>query len=157
MIATRRGILAGLLVAACIFPGATRAQRVTNGLQVFYDFDSSSGNVVRDRSAAGQPIDLHITDPGSVRRSKGALEIRGKTLVRTRKPATRLAESIRRSGAITVEAWIKPANASQNGPARIISLSRNSSNRNVTLGQDGDKFDVRFRSTRTSTISSHSV
>ena len=127
------------------------AQRVTNGLVVLYDFDSSSGNIVRDRSGAGQPIDLQITEPKGVLRSKGALELRGKTSVSSKKPAKRLTEAIKRSGEITLEAWIKPAHPEQAGPARLVTLSRNSGHRNVTLGQDGDHYDVRFRSTKTST------
>ncbi|MDE0596342.1 MAG: DUF1592 domain-containing protein [Roseibacillus sp.] len=127
------------------------AQRVTNGLVVLYDFDSSSGNIVRDRSGAGQPIDLQITEPKGVLRSKGALELRGKTSVSSKKPAKRLTEAIKRSGEITLEAWIKPAHTEQAGPARLVTLSRNSGHRNVTLGQDGDHYDVRFRSTKTST------
>jgi hypothetical protein len=127
------------------------AQRVTNGLVVLYDFDSSSGNIVRDRSGAGQPIDLQITEPKDVLRSKGALELRGKTSVSSKKPANRLTEAIKRSGEITLEAWIKPAHPEQTGPARLVTLSQNSSHRNVTLGQDSDKYDVRFRSTKTST------
>lgn len=143
-------LLVGLLVGLAL-GSPLRAERATSGLQVLYDFDSASGNLVKDRSGQGQPLDLHITEPGAVRRSKGALEIRGKTLVRSAKPAQRLVEAIKRSGEITIEAWIKPANTQQAGPARIVTLSRNSGSRNVTLGQEGDLFDVRFRSTKTST------
>jgi hypothetical protein len=38
----------------------------------------------------------------------------------------------------------------QTGPARIVTLSRNPSERNFTLGQDGDKVEVRLRTTETS-------
>jgi len=145
-----RSMVLGSLLG-CIQLSPLAAQRTSGGLQVLYDFDASSGEIVKDRSGATPPMDLRISDPKAVRRSKGALEIRGKTLVRSEKPARRLAEAIKRSGEITVEAWIKPGDTRQSGPARIVSLSRDSSNRNVTLGQDGDKFDVRFRSTRTST------
>jgi hypothetical protein len=44
---------------------------------------------------------------------------------------------------------VTPADGSQTGPARIVTISSGSSQRNVTLGQDGDKFDVRLRSSRT--------
>jgi len=126
-------------------------QRATLGLQVLYDFDSASGALVKDRSGSGQPLDLRISDPGHTRRNKGSLEIRGPAWMRSTKPARSLVEAVKRSGEITVEAWIRPADARQDGPARIVSLSRNSTNRNVTLGQDGDKFDARLRTTRTNT------
>lgn len=146
-----RSASATLVLAAVLAGPPLAAQRVSEGLQALYTFDDSSGEVIKDRSGAAPPIDLRISDPESVRRSKGTLEIRDKTLVRSEEPARRLAEAVKRSGAITIEAWIKPANTSQGGPARIVSLSRDSQNRNFTLGQEGDKFDLRFRSTGTST------
>jgi hypothetical protein len=125
--------------------------RVRNGLQVLYDFASPSGPLVQDRSGVGQPINLRISDPNSVRRSEGALEVRGKTMIRSDKPAKKLIDAVRRSGSISIEAWIRPANTSQDGPARIVTLSKDSNERNFTLGQDKDKFEVRLRTTRTST------
>ncbi len=126
------------------------AQRATRDLQALYDFSSASGPVIKDRSGTGQPIDLRLGNAKGVDRSKGTLKIRRGTLVQSQKPARRLVGAVKRSGEITVEAWIKPADTRQSGPARIVSLSHNSTNRNITLGQDGDTFDVRFRSTRTS-------
>ncbi|MCZ6795208.1 MAG: DUF1592 domain-containing protein [Planctomycetota bacterium] len=128
-------------------PGVTRTR---SGLQVLYDFSSPSGPIVKDRSGVGTPVDLRITKAGAVSRSRGALEVRGETLIRSTEPASRIIESVRRSGEITIEAWIRPARNNQSGPARIVTLSRNSSERNFTLGQDGDQYDVRFRTTRTS-------
>lgn len=126
------------------------AQRATRGLQVLYDFSSASGPLIQDRSGTGLPINLRIAEDAAVERSQGTLRIRRGARVQSHKPARQLVEAVKRSGEITIEAWIKPADTRQSGPARIISLSRNSTNRNFTLGQDGDRFDLRFRSTRTS-------
>lgn len=82
---------------------------------------------------------------------QGSMEVRDDTQIRCEQTPNRLIASIRRSGEITIEAWIHPANTRQKGPARIVSLSQNGSNRNFTLGQDGDKFDVRLRTTSTTT------
>ena len=38
------------------------------------------------------------------------------------------------SGEYSIEAWVVPANVTQEGPARIISYSAGDSNRNFTLG-----------------------
>ena len=130
--------------------GAWAAERSAEDLVVLYDFRLAKGSIVRDRSGAGQPLDLKIENPKNVRRSEGALEVRGKTLIHSDKPATKITEAVRRTGEITVEAWVRPANTKQSGPARIISLSGNSSQRNVTLGQEGNQFDARFRTTDTS-------
>jgi hypothetical protein len=124
--------------------------RTRSGLLALYEFSSSSGFIVKDRSSVGRPIDLQITNPGSVRRSKGSLEVHGKTLIQSDKPASRVTEAIRRSGEITIEAWIRPAKTNLTGPARIVTLSKNAGERSFTLGQDGDRFEVRFRTTKTS-------
>jgi hypothetical protein len=126
------------------------AVRTRSGLQVLYDFGSTEGPIVKDQAGVGAPIHLRIENPKSVRRSKGSLEIRGQTLIRAERSSARIIESIRRSGEITIEAWIRPAKTNQSGPARIVTLSKNGSSRNFTLGQDGAKFDVRFRTTKTS-------
>ena len=52
---------------------------------------------------------------------------------------------------ITVEAWIQPADTTQAGPARIISLSTDINYRDFTLGQEGGSYDLRLRTTGTST------
>ncbi len=124
--------------------------RTRSGLRVLYDFSSSSGAVIKDRSGVGKPINLRIDDTKAVRRSAGSLEVRGKTLIRSEKSASKITESVRRSGKITIEAWIKSAKTNQSGPARIVTLSKSSNQRNFTLGQDGDRFDVRLRTTETS-------
>ena len=123
--------------------------RVQQGLVVLYDFAETDGNTVYDRAGTRSPIHLKIEDTQQVRRRTGSLEIRGSTFIQSASPARKLTAAIRKSRSVTVEAWIQPANTNQSGPARIVTLSKDSSNRNFTLGQDGDQFDVRFRSKRT--------
>jgi hypothetical protein len=125
--------------------------RVTSGLVVLYDFASPSGDVVKDRSRAGGPIDLRIADLKAVRRTAGAIEVRGKTIIRSDKPASRLIDAVRRSGEITIEAWVRPANTKQDGPTRMVTLSKSTNERNFTLGQDADHLEVRLRTTKTTT------
>ena len=45
---------------------------------------------------------------------------------------------------------MRPGNKKQEGPARIVTISGNSTNRNITLGQEEDRYDARFRTTETS-------
>ena len=137
--------------AYAVDPAAVSASevRVTEGLQVLYDFRASRGPLVKDYSGKGKPIDLRIGNLQGVRRSPGGLEVRGPAAIQSAQPAGSLATIFRRSGAITVEAWVRPANTKQEGPARILTFSSNSSNRNLTLGQEGNRFDVRLRTTRT--------
>eukprot|EP00913_Durusdinium_trenchii_P010859 g10188.t1 len=128
----------------------TNAERAGRGLVAFYDFQNATGGVVKDRSGNNPPLDLRIAESKSVRRVAGALELRGKTTVRSDKPATRLVSAIRKSGEITIEAWVRPAKLDQTGPARMVTISKNANERNVTLGQDRNRFETRLRTTKTS-------
>ena len=152
---TRVGIFLfiGLLAPAMAFAEEPNrdSSRVRSDLVVFYDFQSDSGDWVRDRSGVGRPIDLKIDNSLAVHRSVGKLLVRGNVLIRSADSPKRLTTAIRRSRELTLEAWIQPASVEQSGPARIVTLSRNGSHRNFTLGQDGNQFDVRLRTTATST------
>jgi len=122
--------------------------RVTKGLIALYDFAGQSTTRIRDRSAAGYPIDLVVEDPACVQQVAGGLKILEPTVIRSIRTPRRLAESVRRSDALTIEAWIQPAHFDQSGPARIVSLSAGPSVRNFTLGQQHDAIDVRLRTTK---------
>ncbi len=125
--------------------------RVGAGLLALYDFRESGGNLVKDRSGTGDPIDLRIENPQRVRWDSGVLTITGDTVIRSRSPAKRLSETIKRTGAVSIEAWIRPANLNQKGPARIVTMSKDPNERNFTLGQEGDRLEVRLRTSDTST------
>jgi hypothetical protein len=141
-----------------VAPGsATPPARIEAGLQALYDFGSADGDVVKDRSGMGRAVDLRVENLDAVRRTSGALEIRAETKIRSIKAPVKIIESVRRSGEITIEAWVQPSNITQSGPARIVTLSQNSSNRNFTLGQDGSQYDVRFRTTTTNSNGSPSL
>lgn len=129
---------------------SSAASRVRAGLQAFYDFQNADGQMVKDRSGFGEPLDLRIADAKAVRRKKGSLTIFGDTVIHSDRSAKKISKAVKQSGAITIEAWITPANRSQDGPARMVTLSRNSNERNFTLGQDGSRYQVRFRTRQTS-------
>ena len=116
-----------------------------------YKFDSGKGNTIKDRSAISPPLDLTIENPSAVTWNRGGLVVRSATKISSTKPARKITDAVKRSGGLTIEAWIKPANDRQNGPARIVSISADSGQRNLTLGQDGKRYDVRLRTTTTST------
>ena len=79
------------------------------------------------------------------------LSLDSAALIASDEAATKISEAVVASGEISVEAWIAPDNLTQRGPARIVTLSSDSLNRNVTLGQDRDEFQVRLRTTTTGT------
>ncbi|MCA9003285.1 MAG: LamG domain-containing protein, partial [Planctomycetes bacterium] len=134
---------------------AGRTDRVREGLLVEYRFDSGEGDIVRDRSGLKPALDLAIEAAGAVRWVGGGLAIEAPTLLTTKVPALRVTERIRQTGAFSVEAWIRPANLTQQGPARLIGISNGSDLRNFTLGQGlwggqpSDTFNMRARTTET--------
>ena len=126
------------------------AVRVTSGLVAIYDFAGDQGRSVKDRSGVEPLINLRIKDTKSTRRRKGSLEVIGETGLQSEQTAGKLYSAIQKTDAITIEAWVKPANTTQEGPARMVTLSRNMSLRNFTMGQEKNQFVVRFRTTKTS-------
>ncbi len=150
----RLGISTSALTLALIFGFCVEAAdrtRVGSGLQVLYTFEEGQGAVIRDRAETGQPLDLKLEQPAAVKwLDGGGLSIRTSTTIKSFRSAKKLVQAIQQSGSLTLEAWVKPASTKQSGPARIVTLSGNSTNRNVTLGQNGSRFDVRLRTTSTS-------
>jgi len=133
--------------AAPLTSGAARS--ASSGLVAFYSFDEGNGVTVRDTSGAGESLGLKIENPAAVVWAEDGLRVRAPTVIGAAKPPTRLIAAVKRSNAITLEAWITPADTAQSGPARIVTLSSGTGVRNLTLGQDGDTFDIRLRTTRT--------
>lgn len=129
---------------------AKEAGRNSDGLLALYDFRLATGNIIKDQSGTGEALDLKIENPNNVRRTEEGLEVYGQTLIRSIKPASKISNAVRRFGEIALEAWVSPGNEEQDGPARIVTISSNSTNRNLTLGQEGDHYDVRFRTSETS-------
>jgi hypothetical protein len=85
-----------------------------------------------------------------IRRRAGSLEINQPTLIRGSGPAKKIIDAVKRSGAITIESWMRPKSLDQKGPARIVTLSKSPNERNFTLGQEGDRIESRFRTVKTS-------
>lgn len=132
-----------------------RPPRISAGLQVLYRFDAGAGAVVRDVSGAGVALDLAIADERKVRWSSGpdgpALIVSGATVIKSGAPATKFIAAVKASNALTMEAWVTadPKNPVEGTPARIVTLSRDHHTRNLTLGEEGERFVVRLRTSTT--------
>ncbi len=128
--------------------------RVEEGILVLYDFEDP-GTVVRDRSGVEPKHDLLIEDPENVQWQPGVLRVNKATRLMTGGPATKIIDACKASREITLEAWITPQNTTQDGPARIATVSDGAYSRNATLGQGlwggqpSDTYNVRLRSTTT--------
>ncbi|MFO0817196.1 MAG: DUF1553 domain-containing protein [Pirellulales bacterium] len=113
-------------------------------------FDSAADGIVRDRSNFGEPLDLRIETPSSVAWTDAGLRVDASARIVSVGPARKVNAAIQRTGSLTIEAWVASRDNRQTGPARIVSLSADTGRRNLTLGQDGAKYDVRLRTSSTS-------
>ncbi|MFQ5631036.1 MAG: LamG-like jellyroll fold domain-containing protein, partial [bacterium] len=136
--------------------------RVMNGQIALYTFEEAGGNKIKDVSGVGAPLDLIISNEAATKWITGGLAINASTIVATANAATKIIDACKNSREITLEAWIKPATTSQWGPARIVSLSRNIWNTNVTIGQGISQnqsalYDVRLRTSSTNNVGTPSL
>src|SRR5690606_29468618 len=110
-------------------------------------FDAlNEGAIIEDESGISPALDLKAGD-GLIMQEVGHLDIIEGTLLATEGSAEKVTSSCVESDELTLEAWVKPANQSQGGPARVVTLSVDSQNRNFTLGQEEDMWIARVRST----------
>ena len=99
-----------------------------------YTFDEGAGATIGD-SGSGPGYDLTIQAPSAVTWLASGLRVDAPTRASTNGGAAALVNACKASNEFTVEAWVQPATIDQTGPARIVSLSSRSQNRNFTLGQ----------------------
>jgi Flp pilus assembly pilin Flp len=120
-------------------------QRVTSGLLVLYEFDDISGGIVRDTSGTS-PLDLTIADPSKVTQLTGGISVNG-AYIASSGAALKIIDPIISSREFTVEMWVKPANTTQSGPARMFTISSGTERykRNVMLGQETTSYMTRVR------------
>ena len=82
------------------------------------------------------------TSKGNVKNGKFISKI---SWLETEYPATKMIHKIKRKSQFTLAATVATADTSQSGPARIITISKDPYNRNLTLGQEGSDLIFRLR------------
>jgi len=99
-----------------------------------YRFDDGAGGAVAN-SGTLDDYDLTIDNLSAVTWQGSSLRLHAPTKLSGPAPAVAFVQGVRSSDAFTVEAWVETASLDQDGPARIVTLSNRSQNRNFTLGQ----------------------
>lgn len=124
--------------------------RVSNGLVALYEINEGSGDTINDSSGLNHDaLHLSIADPNSIEWVAGGISIIQPTLFQSKGNVDNANQAIKHSNEFTIEAWVRPANTLQVGPARIVSISENKDSRNATLGQAGTRYDQRVRTNST--------
>jgi hypothetical protein len=132
-------------------PIATRNQL---GAVAIFDFEEPGARVL-DKASAQPPLDLDIENPNSVTWMSGHLRLGQPSRLFTQGPASKIRQACQASNELTIEAWITPANTTQDGPARIVSISAGANHRSATLGQGmwsgqpATVYNTRLRTTAT--------
>ena len=125
--------------------------RVRDGLVALYGFGSLKGELVPDRSGFLEVADTKLDDPDAVTLAGGSLMIDRPTRLRSLERVAKIADLVRVSGELTVEAWIEPVAQDEATSAGIVMMSNGTSQHNFALVQAGDRFEARFRTSRTGT------
>jgi len=115
----------------------TGTPAAVEGLQLLLREGSQPGALEPLPAGTGGILRLRALKPGSLHRQSEQAPRQTWQLVRD-------------SGQFTLEVWFTSDKVPQSGPARIVTSSKDTGQRNFTLGQDGDRIEVRFRTTKTS-------
>lgn len=152
VVETQKLNLAGTSLSAEIGGSMSLA---SSSLVARYIFNEGTGNEVLDQSGFGTPLNLEFGAGVDWLPGRNGVEITSSSAaIRSNAAATKIFDELTGSGEFTIEVWGQPANLTQTGPARIVSISDGSANRNVTLGQGpfgGSGTDMEFRLRTTTT------
>ncbi len=130
-------------------PPSSCGNRITTDLIALYDFDEGSGNTVYDVSGVGVPVNLTIDNNSNINWTSEGLDIQSATIINSGTAASKISNEIMSTDALTLEVWVDPANTTQTGPSRIMTLSNDTGNRNFTLGQSATDYSYRLRTSTT--------
>ncbi|UBF24983.1 hypothetical protein K9N68_25580 [Kovacikia minuta CCNUW1] len=98
----------------------------------FYTFKEKVGTTVTDLA---EPR-LNLTFTSGARLTGNALIVESSTIIQSAGAATKIINKVKEKNELTIEAWVKPTRANQgNTPGRIVTLSPDINNRNVSLQQ----------------------
>ncbi len=107
--------------------------RVSDGLLALYSFEDSSDDV------SGVAPALNLVLEGGAALRNGELRITGVDgVARSARAATKVDDAVKVTDSFTVEAWVRPRDLLQRGPARIVTASGSTSLSDVNfhLGQE---------------------
>jgi hypothetical protein len=113
-----------------------------------WEFKTGQGTTAFDTSGVNPAIDLTLS--GDVTWVGGwGIQIKDGRAQGTTAASKKLYDLITATGEYSIEAWVAPANVTQEGPARIVSYSGSTTARNFTLGQTLYNYDFLNRSSNT--------
>lgn len=136
--------------ALTIFDGtlATGGGRFETDVIAKWEFKTGSGTTAFDTSGVEPAINLSLNGEVSWIGGWGIQLLNGKAQGSTTS-SKKLHNLITATGEFALEAWVVPANVTQEGPARIISYSGGADTRNFALGQTLYNYNYLLRTDKT--------
>ena len=136
--------------ALTLFDGtlASGGGRFESNVIAKWEFKTGNGTTAFDTSGVEPAIDLTLN--GSVNWIGGwGIQLLNAKAQGSTASSKKLHDLITATGEFSIEAWVVPANVSQEGPARIVSYSGGAIARNFTLGQTLYNYDFMLRTSAT--------
>lgn len=123
-----------------------RTSQSNENLIALYEFREGRGPLVFDRSNSVSDLNLGIQDLEKVKwlQPEGLFLDQG-AFLQSLESAEMLNRRLRKTHELSIELRFKPANLTQTGPARIITMSQNVDERNFMVGQAKDRLNFRVR------------
>jgi len=113
-----------------------------------WNFKTGTGTTAFDTSGVEPAINLTLSGSFNWVGGWGIQLVDGKAQGST-SSSKKLTDLITATGEYSIEAWVVPANVTQEGPANIVSYSASTTTRNFTLGQTLYNYNYLNRSTET--------
>ncbi|MEM7433146.1 MAG: LamG domain-containing protein [Pseudomonadota bacterium] len=126
---------------------ASGGNRYEEAQVALWEFTTGNGLVAFDTSGVDPAVDLNLS-PEVTWFGGWGITTNGGRAQGTTTASRKLFDVLQESGEFSIEAWVIPANVTQE-ERRIISYSANSENRNFTLQQTLYNYDFRLRTTET--------
>jgi len=134
-----------------LYDGVTASSggRVETNAVAIWDFSTGEGATAYDKTGIEPALNLNLSGDVQWLGAYGIKIGAGGRAQALTQDSTKLYDMITSTGEFTIEAWVVPANVSQEGPARIVSYSGSSDSRNFVLGQTLYNYDFYTRSSST--------
>ncbi|MGH0033526.1 MAG: LamG-like jellyroll fold domain-containing protein [Myxococcota bacterium] len=125
--------------------------RIVDHVIAKWEFKKGEGEIARDTSNVEPTMDLELHNTEWL--SNWGLDFESRSWAiadaeSSRKLYKRIAHPEKGTQQYSIEAWVAPANIDQDGPARIVSYSNGTSDRNFMLGQNTYNYVFRNRNKR---------
>ncbi|HHM04362.1 MAG TPA: LamG domain-containing protein [Gammaproteobacteria bacterium] len=131
---------------------ASGGERHEANLVALYEFKTGSGATAYDTSGVEPALNLRLSGVEGIDYKwvgGWGIEFIDSKAQGSTAASRKLHDMVKASGEYSIEAWVVPANVTQEGPARIISYSAGLDARNFTLGQTLYNYNFLQRSSTT--------